>query len=178
MSMNISERAHKEHLLMYHDKCFQKDPGFIFAAFSHQQIKTTTLGGFLLADSGKIDEILEHFLSLDQQTLQDIVNRLSEGEVVNLSIKEESDCFHILKDLDHIGGKICGSITSKKYMRNEVWSLTVYMGVPVWYITISPADSKHPVCLYFAGLDTTFKPMIPNQDERLHLVASNPVTCA
>ena len=116
-------------------------------------------------------------MSLDQETLQNIVNRLSEGEIVNPSTKEEKDCFHVLKDLDHIGGKVSGSITSKKYMRNEVWSLTAYMGAPVWYITISPADSKHPLCLYFAGLDTMFKPTIPNQDERLRLVASNPVAC-
>ena len=28
-----------------------------------------------------------------------------------------------MKDLNHIGGKVEGSITSKKYIYNEIWSL-------------------------------------------------------
>ena len=31
--------------------------------------------------------------------------------------KEEKECFQIIKDLDHVGGQVQGSLTSKKYMR-------------------------------------------------------------
>lgn len=75
---------------------------------------------------------------------------MSNGEVVKPSTEDERECFQLIRDLDHIDGKVCGSITSKKYMRNEIWSMIAYMGAPVWYITLSPADSKHPICLYFA----------------------------
>jgi len=40
----LSENEHKKFLLMYHDKCFQCNPGFLFAAFSHAQIKASMLG--------------------------------------------------------------------------------------------------------------------------------------
>jgi hypothetical protein len=53
----LSENKYKEFLLMYHDKRFQKDMGFLFVAFSHAQIKAATTGGFLLAKSNKIDGI-------------------------------------------------------------------------------------------------------------------------
>ena len=41
-STDISEKAHKQHLLMYHDKRFQVDVNFPFVAFCHEQTKTST----------------------------------------------------------------------------------------------------------------------------------------
>ena len=49
-SASLSDKEHKHHLLMYHDKRFQRDPAFPFVAFSHEQIKASTTGGFLLAE--------------------------------------------------------------------------------------------------------------------------------
>src|ERR1700724_2063535 len=39
----------------------------------------------------------------------------------------------------------------EKIMRNELWSLTSYKVALSWYITLSPAECKHPLALYFAG---------------------------
>jgi hypothetical protein len=49
----VSDKAHKHHLLMYHDKRFQRDTIFPFVAFSHEQIKASTTGGFILAENEK-----------------------------------------------------------------------------------------------------------------------------
>ena len=51
-----------------------------------------------------------------------------------------------------------GSTTSKKYMRNEIWSLISFMNAPSWFITYSPADVKHPIPLYFADTKEKFTP--------------------
>jgi hypothetical protein len=56
---------------------------------------------------------------------------MSTGEVVKPSSKDEVDCFQLICDLDHIDGKVSGSITSKRYMRSEIWSMIAYMGAPV-----------------------------------------------
>jgi hypothetical protein len=80
--------------------------------------------------------------------------------------------------LDHVGGKISGSVTSKKYMRNEIWSLIAHQGAPLWYITLSPADVKNPIALYYADQDVTFKPCIRLPEARYRLIANNPVACA
>ncbi|KDR65185.1 hypothetical protein GALMADRAFT_22556, partial [Galerina marginata CBS 339.88] len=66
----------------------------------------------------------------------------------------------------------------KKSMHNEIWSLISYIGAPSWFITLSPADSKHPICLYFADKDIQFKPEICLPDEAYRLVAQNPVAAA
>ena len=38
---------------------------------------------------------------------------------------------------DQSKGNIHGSIASKKYMRNEIWSLISYLGAPSWFITFA-----------------------------------------
>ena len=161
-STSLSDKEHKRHLLMYHDKRFQRDPGFPFVAFSHEQIKASTTGGFLLAQTNKFDDIAHRLLRVDQEVLLLIADRMSKGEIVKPSNQEETDCFQVIRDLDHIGGKVSGSVTSKKYMRNE----------------ISPADVKNPIALYYADHDVMFKPKIRAPEERYRLIASNPVACA
>ena len=178
-STKLSDQAHKRYLLMYHDKRFQRDPCFPFVAFSHQQVKSSTTGGFLLAETRKFDDIAERLLNINQDVLQNIAKRMSSGEMVKPSSNDEVDCFQLIHDLDHIDGKDSGSITSKKYMRSEIWSMIAYMGAPVWYITLSPADNKHPICLYFADDKEKFNiTLLRPADKRCRLIARNPVAGA
>ncbi len=44
---------------MYHDKRFQQDTTFSFVAFSHQQVKASTTGTFLLADKRIFNNIAQ-----------------------------------------------------------------------------------------------------------------------
>ena len=149
-STKLSDKLHVRYLLMYHDKRFQQDVCFPFVAFSHQQVKSSTTGGFLLAETRKFNDIADRLLNINQDVLQNIAQQMSTGEIVKPSTEDENNCFQLIRDLDHIDGKVSGSITSKRYMRSEIWSMITYMGAPMWYITLSPADNKHPICLYFA----------------------------
>ncbi len=55
-----------------------------------------------------------------------------------------------VNDLDFVAAKVDGSGASRKYMKNEIWSLISYCGAPTWFVTFAPADIKHPICLYLA----------------------------
>ena len=85
---------------------------------------------------------------------------MMKGECVKPEMEAEKSCFKVLNDIDAVGGHVKGSLTSKKYMRNEVWSLFSYIGAPSWFITLSPPDINHPICIYFANKNITFKPEI------------------
>src|SRR6266478_1340112 len=63
-------------------------------------------------------------------------------------------------------------------MRNEIWSLISHLGSPSWFVTLSPADNKHPICLYFADMNEQFKPEIRTSDDTYRLIANNPVAAA
>jgi hypothetical protein len=175
---NLSSIAHKRHLLMYHDKRFQTDPNFPLIAFNHEQIKDSTTGGFLTAEKTFFPEITNRLLNVDLNVLAEINRRLSLKERVQPETEAEKTCYKLITDLDIVGGHVKGSATSKKYMRNEIWSLMSFIGAPSWFITLSPADNKHPICLYFADSDQEFKPEIKLPDEAYRLVAQNPVAAA
>ena len=92
-------------------------------------------------------DIADRIATIDAATVSDIVERLTNGPV-KPETDEEKACFKLLNDLDHVNYKVQGSITSKKYMRNEIWSLVSYLGAPSWFVTFAPADVKHPLALY------------------------------
>jgi hypothetical protein len=53
----ISEKEHKHHLLMYHDRRFQLDLHFPMVAFKDAQIKQSKTGSDLLVDHKKFDKL-------------------------------------------------------------------------------------------------------------------------
>ena len=53
------------------------------------------------------------------------------------------------------------------------------MGAPMWYITLSPADNKHPLCIYFSDNKESFDLKLSySDDEQFRLIANNPVAGA
>ena len=179
-STDLSEAAHKRYLLMYHDKRFQTDIYYPFVAFSHSQVKSSTTGAFLLAEKRRFHDITNRILSVDQKVLANLASRISQGEMVIPETESEKACFQVIWDLDQVSQRVEGSITTKKYMRSEIWSLMAYHGAPSWYITLSPADVKHPICLYFADTKEEFDPgpSLRPYDERIRFIARNPVAGA
>jgi hypothetical protein len=119
-------------------------------------------------------------MTLDKSVLEDLTNRMMKGERVRPETDAEKACFKVLTDIDAVGGHVKGSLTSKKFMRNDVWSLISYIGAPSWFLTLSPADINHPICIYFADKNISFKPEIyfKKADEAYQLVTSNPVAAA
>jgi Helitron helicase-like domain at N-terminus/PIF1-like helicase len=174
----FSAKAHKNWLLMYHDKRFQNDLYFPMIAFNHEQLKDSTTGSFLLTKRRNFPSVAKQLLSLKPGILEAISRRMASGEYVKPVTDEEKKCFSILDNLDIIGGSVKGSITSKKRMRNEIWSLVAFKGAPSWFVTFSPADNKHPICLYYADKDIHFKHNLRSVTERDLLVLSNPVAAA
>ncbi|KAK0421656.1 hypothetical protein EV421DRAFT_1915977 [Armillaria borealis] len=177
-SSKLSDKAHKKWLLMYHNKRFQVDVGFPFVAFSHKQIKTSTTGGFLLADKDKFFEISERIHRIDESVLENISDRMAQGQTVLPVTDTEKDCFQLLNDLDHVAYNVKGSLTSKKYMRNEAYSLMASEGAPSWYFTMAPSDHSHPICVYWADKRIEFDPIPLSEKDRVRLVMSNPVAAA
>ena len=149
---------------MYYDKHFQIDHEFCLIAFNHEQIKDATTG--ILNDRKQnFDHVVEQLVNIDCNVLKDLSKCMLNGEKITPVSVEETACFDILKDVDHVGGHNGSSITNKHYMHNEVWLLTCFKGAPSWYITLSPADNRHPISLYLTDPNTTFNSAIRTNDE-------------
>ncbi|KAJ3521123.1 hypothetical protein NMY22_g12441 [Coprinellus aureogranulatus] len=174
----LSNRMHKRRLLMYHDKRFQKDTTFSFVAFSHEQMASATISGRLLADRAHFNEITHRLLSLNPKVLQSLTTRIANGEIVRAETEMEKQCWRVVQDLDCVMSKVDGSITTKKNMRAEVWSLVARFGSPSWYFTMAPVDTMHPLSIYFASDNTTFTPNIGEVKDRVLKICKNPTAAA
>lgn len=174
----IAVECHLRWLLMYHDKRFQVDSTFLLVAFNHQLIKQSSRGSFMTIKRKNFTSFASRAQHLDPAVLQTIADRLRVGGKKAPQTPEERVAFSMFDQIEYVSGKVQGSIASKKWYRKEVWAMTHYLNAPQWFITLSPADNKHPLCVYWSGSDETFRPEIKTAQDRLRLVTRNPVACA
>ena len=175
----LGYEAHLQHLLMYQDKRFQTDDHFVLVAFHHLQVRNASMASFLVAERSSFSVIAKRLLSIDLGVLKELIDRLENGPVSTSSLNDEQkQCFQLLKDIDVVGSHIDGFVTSKKIMRAEIWSLLVYLGAPSWYITISPADINHPLCVYWASTGDEYRPNLTQYRDAVVKVIRNPVAAA
>ncbi|KZV98467.1 hypothetical protein EXIGLDRAFT_606909, partial [Exidia glandulosa HHB12029] len=166
---------------MYYDKRFQQDHEFPLFSFNIEQIKAASAAGAFLSNKPKFQNLVNLLNSIDRTVFADLTKRLQRDPATRPESDEEKKCFRVLHELDMVNGHVPGSITSKKYQRNELWSLISYLGAPSWFLTFAPADNDHPVCLYYAGCDTAFdneKISLLKSSDRFRQVAQNPVASA
>ena len=178
IQQTLAEPNWIRHMLMYHDKRFQTDQYFPLIALNHQQMKQSSRAGAIVTERHNFDKIMQRILNVNLKVLQDLSQKLSSGEHVKCENEDEKICFDLLNDLDTVSGHVQGSLTAKKYMRNEIWSLISFTGAATWFLTFAPADVKHPYCLYLADQKITFKPEVRDANERYSLIARNPVAGA
>lgn len=177
----LSHIGHVRANLLYHDRRFQTDRCFPFIVFNQRQIRSSAQGGYLLTQKGRFDEVAEKIVSLDRAALDSIIDRASVGEHVVPRTSAEKACFDLIGIVDRVAGHVAGSVTQKKYQRNEIRSLIYLKGAPFFFVTFAPADFKHPLCLYLCGESVdleSLSPRLRSSDDRLRAIAHNPVGAA
>lgn len=174
----IAETNQKKLQLMYFDKRFQTDSRFVIIAFNQEQVKMGATGSMILARRSNFSSIVTQVLRINPAVIASIAHRLQEGEQVVPQTDDEKACYRLMDQIDHVSGRIHGSTAAKKMRRNELWSLIANKGAPSWFVTLSPADNLHPVCIYWADKNETFVPDLRHCNDRARLVAKNPVAGA
>lgn len=181
MSVRLDRSLHIRSLLMMPDRRFQNDRCFAFIVFNHEQIRSSSQGGFLLTSRKNFASVADTILKLDREALNSIIERGSKGDYVRPQNPAEKQCFELMTYVDHIAGHVKGSNTSRKYQRNEIRSLIYAKGAPVFFVTFAPADFKNPLCLVYCGenIDLSDRlPLLRNSNDRLRAIANNPVGAA
>ncbi len=103
---------------------------------------------------------------------------LSKNEIHQLSPSVQC----LLKQLHAVGSQIPGTAYAKKSMRKEIHAQMIKLGMPVFFITVSPGDTNSPVMCYLAGsdidLDSMIDKMLPDKAERAKICSEDPVASA
>ncbi|KZT05074.1 uncharacterized protein LAESUDRAFT_241054 [Laetiporus sulphureus 93-53] len=154
---------------------------FPFVAFNHDQIRSSSRGGYLLTERKNFSSVAELILSLNPSTLQCLIDRSTNIRHLSPQDDDERRCFELLNVLDYVAGHVDGSSAKRKQLRSEIRSLIIARNVPLFFITFSPVDVNHPLCLYYCGenIDVFSKDSrFPDYASRLWMIADNPVACA
>jgi len=56
-------------------------------------------------------------MQINPSVLMDISQQMAAGEIVRPESDGRKLCFSLIDDLDHVGGHVKGSLTSKKYAK-------------------------------------------------------------
>ena len=94
------------------------------------------------------------------------------------------DMKHILRSMEIISGAVPCTDASRRCMRQQLRSLQIWQGLPSIFLTLNPADTKHPFTFYFStaplspwepcSTDATLWAAM-RQVNLLHMVAADPV---
>ncbi|PSS37384.1 hypothetical protein PHLCEN_2v774, partial [Hermanssonia centrifuga] len=181
IATRLDRARHVRNLLLYADRRFQTDEYFPFIVYNQEQIRASTRGGYLLTGKRNFASVVDKILGVDREALQNLIDRGKDGRYLTPETEAERRCFELISLIDHVAQHVSGSTTMRKYQRNEIKSLIIAKGAPVWFITFAPADFKHPLCLYYCGerIDLNiFEGALPDYQHRMRLIANNPVACA
>ncbi len=181
ISIPVPTKTHIRHLMFYHDRRFQVDEFFPFIAFNQEQIKASSRGGFVLTERRNFEDVVDKILNIDLEVLSTLVQRGKANGFVQPETDAERKCYELISIVDHVAGHVPASNTRKKYQRSEIRSLIIRYGVPVFFITFAPSESKNPICLYLCGEDIdldNYLPMSSSDRDRLRTVVCNPAACA
>lgn len=126
---------HIRGLLHHGDRRFERDRCFVFIAFNHEQIRASATGGYLLTTRQNFSAVSQKILNVDREALDAILERGKLGDYVRLENDAEKAVFDLISAVDRVAGHVNGLSTSKKYQRNEIKSLIVAKGVPIFFVT-------------------------------------------
>ncbi|KAI9058820.1 hypothetical protein FKP32DRAFT_1553306, partial [Trametes sanguinea] len=166
---------------MYGDRRFQQDRSFAYVAFSHEQVRACVSGGYLLTNKSNFSQVADKILQVDMDALDDIISRSRGGQYVHPETPAEKRCFELMSLVDHVSTNVHGSNARRKIQRSEIRSLIFEIGVPVFFVTFAPADTKNPICLSLCGepLDLYGNSVLRLKHwDRLRRVVRNPVGAA
>ena len=72
---------------------------FLFIAFSHEQVKSSTSQSFLLAEQSRFLVISERLMKTDQKTLDDLIKCMETGELVTPKTEKRRAASSLFKTL-------------------------------------------------------------------------------
>ncbi|KIL63479.1 hypothetical protein M378DRAFT_42563, partial [Amanita muscaria Koide BX008] len=88
----------------------------------------------------------------------------------------------LMQEVRVINKHVSGSSAARIEMRNQIRAMITHFGMPIFFITINPADVYNPVVKFLAGaeidIDQLLPEQVPNFWEQAVLVARNPAVAA
>lgn len=178
----ISFENHIKHLLSLADRRFQEHYSFLFTAFNIIQRQKMLLHTSLKVKRTRFRSWANRFKSISPTTIENLIAKSSDGKYPTAQNDEERNVLELMRDVNTVTSHVPGSAAARVNMRNEIRALMVKVGLPSFFITVNPADTRSPIVKFLAGHDIDIDALLPEQVpkpwEQSILIAKNPVIAA
>ena len=178
----ISLENHVKHFLSLTDRRFQEHYSFLFTAFNIIQRRKLLLHTSLKVKRTKFPGWADKFRSISPATIESLITKSSDGKYPVAQNDEERNVLELMRDVNTVTAHVPGSAAARVNMRNEIRALTMKEGLPSFFITVNPADTRNPIVKFLAGdeidIDALLPEQVPKPWEQSILIAKNPVIAA
>jgi hypothetical protein len=115
-------------------------------------------------------------------TIESLVAKSSSGKYPVAQNDEECNVLELMRDVNTVTSYIPGSAAAHVNMQNEIQVLMMKVGLPSFFITVKPADTRNPIVNFLAGnnidIDSLLLEQVLKPWEQSILIAKNPVITA
>ncbi len=167
----LSLRRWMNHLLEYHDNRFKEEQPFIFHVYNVLQKRDVCLYSSLAVRYKRFSTTAEKLNNISSKDIEKAISSLANRKLEDANVKA------LLKQLEIVGSKIPGTGYIRRTYRMEIQGIMIQFGMPMFFITINPADVHSPIVAFFAGHEIDLCEFLTPR-ERAKLVAQCPVACA
>jgi len=139
--VRLSAEDHLKYLCEQSHGLFARHEVFIFVAFNTLQRRNVCLGSKLITSKMKLPEICSALESLDYESIAESIG--ASGEKAS-NIIDSDPTLRKLMSMTSIANGICqGTSQYVKARRREARSVFIRRGMPAFFFTLNPDDSRH-----------------------------------
>jgi hypothetical protein len=171
----LTAREHIQYLLEIEDERFRKDKTFQCVVFNQIQRAECRNRINLMIRRKDFNNFAKEFKFIKQEDIQKAVDIFIKTNKIEMS----STIGKLLSRVQSASVKVQGSKASLYDRRMDMKSYIIHWGLPLFYLTINPADAHHPLFLFMAGESISLNSLtIKNSFQRMNIVKQNPYTQA
>ncbi|KAJ7578608.1 hypothetical protein C8J56DRAFT_797612, partial [Mycena floridula] len=109
------------------------------------QRRSMLLRTSLKVKKDSFESVASRFASVSANALHIVSERLAWGDFTTFHNDEERMALNLMREVKAVTSHVEGSAASKMVMRNELRALMLDQGLPSFYLTINPSDTRNPL---------------------------------
>ena len=169
-------------LLRRSDRQFAQDPAFMFVVWQVLQVRAVCRSTKAMTSKPAFQDFASTVHHITTDKIKGSLAKCNK-KTKTLRVKRSDPNSALLNKFLHqlriVGGAVAGSEWEKSKWRHRMHAIMVMKGLPLFFITVNPADLHSPVFLLFAGeLGEVTTVPLPPLPRRCAAVAKDPVSCA
>jgi hypothetical protein len=196
--VRISGQKYIAHLMKYHDRRFATHAPFVFTMFNVLQRQRVCSGAKRHLDAGYFMDFSKELPKLSSTAIAEVIKELRDRQDRNLLVNLRScqttankqtakAIARLFSQMSTIGGgNLPRTAASKRRARYEALAMYVKLGLPDFFVTITPDDHHAPLVIHFNGKhvvklklsDSDLPVGLPSASERLRIWCNDPLAAA